>query len=269
MIFKKSLLISIVGLVVILFCDSASAFLFNIEPARVELAIKAGKGKNSVITIDNTNSKDPLHVKAYVQDIAYLPDGSNDFLPVGSTPWSCGEWITISPKELDIPAGGFGKVKINVKVPKGTKGGRYAIVFFETGPALQPGQQGVGFGINVRAGAPILVTVPKTGAYQAKLMDLDVKKDLKSQSYNAEIVFSNQSNVLVRPIGKLKILNAKNRRIKVQEMNKGLVGVLPMTSRKFSVKLEDLPAGEYTLQTVIDYGGRDLLVGEVPFKVGK
>lgn len=233
----------------------SDVFSFSIEPARVELTIPAGRQKGKTIMLDNSKGDTPLHIKIYLQDLNYLSDGTSDFLPPGSTEWSCADWVKVVPAEVDIPAGKIKNVRVSIEVPDGVKGGGYSTLFFEAG---MPGPN-KGIGINFRMGVMVLVTVQGTEVYQAKLSDFVFNKP-----EDIEVSIFNQGNVLVRPNGEVKFINSKGKRVKSLDLNPRKLGILPSTVRKFGVKLDSkLPAGKYTLKTEIDFGQDYLLVGEL------
>ena len=99
---KKLIQLNIFISLLFMLCSSAFAFHFNVDPSRVELMVNRGEKKNGYISVYNTDPNNTIHVRAYVQDLVYLPDGSNNFLAPGTTPWSCADWIILRPQEFDI-----------------------------------------------------------------------------------------------------------------------------------------------------------------------
>jgi len=240
----------------LLFIQEVKAF--SIEPSRIELDISAGKQKGKTVIIDNSKSDEPLHIKVYAQDIMYLPDGTNDFLAPGTTEWSCANWIKAIPEELDIPPGKTQAVRLSLAVPEQARGGYYAMVFFESGPTMVQG-----LGINFRIGALLDLTVSGTEYRKAELADISFIKPRK-----IEIDIFNEGNILMRPKGVIKILNAQGRKIKQFDFNPPRLGVLPKSLRKFYSELpEALAAGTYRIKAEIDYGTKYLLVAELPIEI--
>lgn len=244
------------------------AMKMNIDPARVEISVKAGEEKSGTVTVLNYDETGSMRVKAYVQDLVYLPDGSNDFLAPGSTPWSLGSWIKIGPTEFEIPAGKQEAVRYIISVPKDAKGGRYGIIFFET---ITPPSQAkeVGATVNVRLGSILLVTVEGTKTIKAKLTGMSTGTE-KDKAFGIYWTVYNDSNVLVRPFGTVKIIDSVKKEVAAIDVNKEKSGVLPKTSRKFTAYYKDaakLPKGEYYAQIVLDYGGDALLGGQSKFKI--
>lgn len=250
---------------VILFClllcfaVNHKAYSFSVEPSRIELVISGGRQKGAMAEVDNSQSDEPLHVKVYVQDIIYLPDGTFDYPAAGSTRWSCANWIKIIPYEIDIPPKRKQSVRISVAVPPDAKGGYYAMVFFEAGAGYIEG-----VGINFRIGVLMDVTVSNTQILKAELTNMSFIPQKQ-----IEVGIFNQGNVLIRPKGKIKILDAQGKKkIKQLDFNPHKLGILPDTLRKIITDLDTpLANGKYLLKIEIDYGTKYLLVGELPMEI--
>lgn len=233
------------------------AFSFSVEPSRIEVSVPAGKQRGKSVRVQNKSEK-PVHLKTYVLDVVFLPDGTSDFPEPGSTPWSCATWLRVVPEELDLPPGGMQDVRVSLAAPADSRGGYYAMIFFETGPSYVES----GLGINFRIGAFTQATIPNTEVYQAKLADLAVES-----SAEVRVGLFNEGNVLFRPKGKLKIVDASQKRVRQVDFNPQRVGVLPNTLRIFRTRLEPLPPGSYRVKAELDYGTKYLLVGERAFDV--
>jgi len=249
-------------IIVSFFPAAAHAMKMNIDPARVEVTMKPGEDTTGSIIVLNYDEEKPVRVKAYIQDLVYLPDGSNDFLKLGSTPWSLNDWIRIGPTEFDIPPGKQETVRYMISMPKGATGGRYGMIFFETVPAPSEIKR-VGASINFRLGSVVLVTAEGTAAVNAKLKGLSVKPPEKGGPVEISWTVYNDSNILVRPIGSVKIIDAGKKEVATIDANKLKEGVFPKTARTFSSQYkETLPKGLYHVQIVLDYGGEALLGGQ-------
>ncbi len=248
--------------------NGAYALKVNIDPPRVELSIKPGEEKSGFVTVQNYDETGTVHMKAYVQDLVYLPDGSNDFLPVGSTPWSLGDNIKIGPTEFDIAPGKQEMVRYSITLPKDTKGGRYGVVFFEV--TVPPAQfQQVGANVNVRLGSVMLITAENTDVLKAKLKVIAVAKPKEGKPLTISCTVYNEGNVLARPVGTATIIDSKKVKVAEVPMNAEKGGVLPDTNRVYSAEYKDKPLtkGTYHVQVVLDYGGATLLGGQTKFEV--
>ncbi len=248
----------------------AHAFRMNVDPPRVEMFVEPGQEKSGYITVTNYDEENAIHVKVYINDLVYLPDGSNDFLPEGTTPWTIADWLKIGPTEFDVPPAEQIKVRYVTEVPKGVRGGRYGVAFFEVSPPLREFIKGrTTAAINVRLGSIFLITVQGTEEYIAELQDIRVGKPDKDGVFEIYCTVKNGGNVLARPNGPVKLIDSSEAEIAELMLNESKSGVLPGTSRQFSVKYDkgELAPGEYFVQVVLDYGGEDFLGGQIGFTI--
>jgi P pilus assembly chaperone PapD len=265
---KRSLVFS--AILILAFSSCCLAVKMNIDPPRVEVSVKPGQRQSGYITVLNYDQDRPIHVKAYINDLVYLPDGSNDFLPAGTTPWSLDGELKISPTEFDIAAGEETKVRYIAEVPRKMKGGSYGVVFFEVSPPLEELKGKTGAAINIRVGSIFLITAKGTEIYKAELQDLSVGKPDQEGMIKISCNVRNQGNILIRPNGTVKIIDLAKTEIAELKLNEEKSGVLPGTSREFSVQYDrgKIPAGKYFVQAVLDYGGEILLGGQTTFETG-
>lgn len=261
--------ISAVSVLLFLFQYCAYAFKMNTDSPRVEMSVNPGEGQSGDISIFNYDEEETIRVKAYINDLIYLPDGSNDFLAVGATPWSVTGWLKIAPTEFNIPPKGEVKMRYRVDVPKGVEGGRYGVVFFETSPSLKELKGKTGATINVRIGSIFLIIVKGTERYSAELEGLAVGKPDEKGVFEISCNIKNKGNVLIRPNGPVKIIDSSKSEIAELKLNEEKSGVLPGTSRQFSIKYDKgkIAPGDYFAQVVLDYGGDALLGGQAAFNV--
>ncbi len=247
----------------------AYAFRMNIDPPRLEISVESGQEKGGYITVTNYDEENTIHVKVYINDLVYLPDGSNDFLPEGTTPWTVADWLKIGPTEFDLPPAEQVKVRYVVEVPEGVRGGRYGVAFFEVSPSLRELKGRTSAAINVRLGSIFLITVQGTEEYRAGIQDVRVGKPDRDGAFEIYCTVRNGGNVLIRPNGPVKIIDSSKTEIAELMLNGTKSGVLPGTSREFSVKYDGtkLASGKYIVQVVLDYGGEDYLGGQAGFRI--
>ena len=265
-LFVKVFIIS-ASLVTVVLTGDSYALKINIDPPRVEISVKPGEEKNGFVTIQNKDESGSMHVKAYVEDLVYLPDGSNDFLPVGSTPWSMGDSIKVGPTEFDIPAGKETMVRYVINLPKDAKGGRYGVIFFES--VAPPAEfHKVGANVNVRLGTVMLVTAQGTEMRKVKLKEIKIETPNKDNPLKISCTVFNEGNVIARPNGMVKFIDAAKAVVAEVPINKDKGGVLPNTARTyFTDYREGLKKGVYYAQVVLDYGGVSLLGGQKKFEI--
>jgi len=266
---KKIVLLFSVLFLSLFISGNVYALKLNINPPRVLITTPEGGESSGYVTILNYDDKGPLHIKTYMNDLVYLPDGSNDFLPLESTPWTVSGWLKIAPTEFELGPGEERQVRYMVNVPEGAKGGRYGVVFFEVSPSLKDLEGMTGATVNVRLGSIFLITVEGTEIYEAELQNINVGKPDKNGGFDISCTIKNKGNILVRPNGPVKIIDSKKNEIAELKLNEIASGVLPNTNRKFSVRYDGqkLAPGEYYVQVVLDFGGTEYLGGQIAFKI--
>mgnify|MGYP001559914052 CR=1 FL=1 len=248
----------------VFFISDAAAFQFNVDPPKLILNVKPGEKKSGYIRITNTSAKGATHIKAYSLDLIYLPDGSNDFVPLGSTPWSIGSWLKINPDEFDIPPGGEKTVRVQVDVPPEAKGGYYGVVFFENYSPYSAKKNQSTLTIGVRIGTIILVESADTAVYEARFDAVSVVK--KDNNYQLQCAVQNLGNILIRPFGTAQISDDKNNVVQTNKINPNKEGIFPRTTRKLSMNCSGpLKEGRYLARVLLDYGADTLLGGQTSF----
>ena len=254
-------------LFIFIIASDVFAFRFNVSPSRIELTINPGEKKNSYITVRNTHSQIPINIKAYVEDVINAPDGEIDFLPPGTTPWSCAEWIKLKPDGFSLAPGQEQVVKLQVKVPPKARGGYYGITFFELLiPSTKAGD--IQASTALRIGAVVLIDIAGTTEHKAKLTLLkgvNLEKEGVTVS-EVSCMIKNLGNLLIRPKGTIQILDIHQEEQEILELNPEKGGILPGMSRTFTVTCkETLGEGQYVIRALIDYGGEELLGGQASF----
>ena len=238
---------------------TAWGFGFSVEPARAQVSVPAGKRRGQTLTVHNAKPDEAIHLTIYVRDVIHLPDGTNDYPPPGSTEWSCAEWIEVVPRELEVPPNSTRDVRVSVAAPPDASGGRYAVVFFETGSSYAE----EGISVNFRVGAIVEAVIRGTESAAAALKDVAF-----AEPSAIRVDVFNAGNVLIRPKGFIRVLGADGQRVRQLALNPSQIGILPRTLRSLSTPMDEpLPPGDYHVRVEMDYGAPTLLVGEHAFAV--
>ncbi len=264
---RNLIFVALVAIFVSTFAGTSHALNINIDPPRIELSLKPEEEKSGFVIIQNKDETGSIHIKAYIQDLVYLPDGSNDFLPVGSTPWSLKDYMKIGPTEFDILAGKQEMVRYVVSLPKEARGGYYGVVFFEA--TVPPSEfLKIGANINVRLGTIMLVTAENTDIIKVRMKAIKVDVGGKEQNINVSCTVFNEGNVIARPNGTVKFIDMNKSVVAEVPINKDKGGVLPNTARTYLTDYKEaIKKGVYYAQVVLDYGGASLLGGQMKFEV--
>jgi hypothetical protein len=236
-----------------------------IDQPKVRLAIPPGSSQSGVINVENHALEDK-DVRVYTEDWYYVSggDGSKEFNPAGTLPFSSASWITLVPTQFSLPARSSMPVHYTVSVPKDSRGGHYAVAFFESLIANAASEAGVGVNVAVRVGALFYVEPKGTIERKLRLGELFLTQDGKSIYLNAQ--FHNTGNVDINASGVFNIIDAQG--IVYARGKIGEVYTLPGDSAQISGSAEaQLRSGAYDLVITLKLGGEAVEVIEAEMKV--
>jgi len=247
-----------------------ASFLIGAYPLELEHQTAAGKSVSGTFQVYN-GTDDTLHFTTTLTDWQISPDGDLELAPSGSVSRSASAWVRVSPREFDVPAKGTFTVRYAISVPatEGTGiGGEYRSMIVAQSQAL-PSRAG---GIMI-AGAVAIKVFVQIGAPAPGLAVTDLREvsrplssgDAQPPSFQVQV--KNTGNVHLRPAGKLEVRQG-DRLLYQLLVNEAAATVLPDATRVFTVSLpEALPAGDYQVIALFDYGGAKLAGGRLNHRV--
>ena len=177
-------------------------------PPRLELEALPGTTLQESLRVRNESATDQAY-KIVVTD--FIVTGNQGApIPVDeaiSGRWSLASWMTVSPKQILLPAGQTRTVDLIVSIPlNGLAGGHYAMVTYS--PIIEGTLAGTGTAINPMVGSLVYLKVvgDVTEAANLKEFKIDkVFKDYGPTQIMAEI--ENLGDIHLRPAGKLTVTN--------------------------------------------------------------
>jgi len=236
---------------------SSSAFAQLILDKRdVKLEIKPGGDATGSITVLNPSNKD-VTLKTYCEDFSYQAPylGFKTLHPLGSTPRSCGKWITLATPMFIVPAKGKQTVTYTIRVPKDTKGGYYGVLFFEKGQGVFSGEKGIG--IIEKTGCTFSIETPDKEK-SAKIENVAVEKN------GIQGTLANLGDVILISQGTFYVMDEKGIVADRGQINKYYLP--PGEKTPFAVKIShQIPSGKYTLVINFDLEEGRPLIKEVDF----
>lgn len=236
------------------YISSESAEIVKLDQAKVRLIIPPGSSKAGTIKVENFSSE-TKRVKVYLEDWLYLPacDGTKDFKPAGTTELSAAEWISFVPSELVILPYGKETLSYTVKVPPDAKGGRYAVMFFESALGENEKMVREGVSVNFAVSVASLFYIEPQGTVDRRVQIGDFKVDKKEDGFYISAKFSNIGNVDITAAGTFFIIDQKGMVYARGEFNN--VYTLPGdTTTLIAYWKEPIPKGRYDLVCTIDIG---------------
>jgi hypothetical protein len=246
-----------------------AAEVVRVDKTKIRLSIPAGATKVGVINIENP-TEEPKTVRIYLNDWNYTApfDGAKQFQPVGSSRFSCADWITFSPAEAYL--GPYAKQKINytVKMPKGVEGGHYALMFFESNLG-KPESEGVGVSVAVRIATLFYIETEGTIKKEAELDNFLVERKSKEAPLNLSLDMKNIGNLDITAGGDYSIIDKKGMVFARGVFNN--VYTFPGDTAKLTASWSlPIPKGVYDLVLTLDLGKAqeelDLGRGEIMVK---
>jgi len=237
---KKLLLL----LILIVFSVNAHAFSINIDPPSLYTKAKPGETIRTKVTVENT-SNDPVVLKIYLEDWAYLNDLSKKFMKLGTTPYS-----------LKNNANLF-----EITSPTDKKGGLYGVLFFEAAPVM------VNKGSNVRLigriGSIIYHEIDGTQDYNFDLVFTDFEKEQSRTKLNFSL--NNKSNIHLNLKGSLLILNKKHQ---VEDRIETTLKALPKENQNITIYTnKKLTAGEKVCLFSLSYESSKFFTKEINLQI--
>jgi len=256
------------------FCFAQATF--TVTPLRFEETVAPGELFGGSFTVTNL-SEQGLEVEVLLVDWLTGRDGSDVFLEPGSLRQSLGPWISASPDHFTLPPGEEIKVNLSFLLPEDAQGD-HCVAFivrarpFEELPEETPVETPAGeTTIQVRVWYAQVVKIiqhhPASEQRAGEISQLEVVKG-EEDGWLARIEFSNTGNCFLSCQGKVLLRNEVGDTVWEGDIPEFTIS--PEASRVLEIPFledEDLPAGEYILIMVIDYGGDYLVAGQRRFFV--
>ena len=267
---KSKFLFTICSVIIITFLFTSGAWAgIRIDKPKVRISVAPGAYDSGEIKIENTG-KDPLSIKVYLEDWVYAEQaGGKEFMPKGTTPLSCSNWITFYPADFKLVPNGAQTVRYTVNVPADAKGGHYSVLFFETGgenvEGLNPQGNTVVIKVLNRLGALFYVEPEGTIQKSAELKNLNISLNLNNLIVAADFVNTGNTNITAK--GTFDVLDdqgfvyARGEFDEVYTLPKDKVSVSAMA------KSASLKPGTYDVLITLEFENGGTLIKEAQFSV--
>jgi hypothetical protein len=231
--------------------------LLSVQPAEAQFAMypivltmtpAVGSEEVATVWVRNEGTR-PREFRFDVQDFEQDSEGTPRFMPSGAHPNSCGARLEVYPRAATIPPGSSQELRVRLA---GEESVCWAALFAE----VEADETG---GIVARQQIGVRVNgIPPGFPLEGEIENLEVDG---RGSPTLHIRFRNGGRAPLRPAGQVEVRDAQDRVVATQEVR--AFSVLPGVTRRVSVVLERrLPAGRYTVVTVLDFGGEYLAGGQ-------
>ncbi|MCK5287576.1 MAG: hypothetical protein KAJ79_00815 [Candidatus Omnitrophica bacterium] len=226
----------------------------TLDKGKISKEVVPGESVSGVITVINSSNVN-YRLKAYFQDFEYIPpfDGTKKFLPIGSSKYSCGEWVVFSPQDLVVPPKTKKVINYTVSTPRDISGGYNGVLFMETIPDDATGQF---LKIVTRTGC--LFFIETVGSDKKGKIDNIVAEGNK---INFNLI--NTGNIILMPEATFYIMSEEGMVVDRGKIKKCYLP--PEGKFPFVIQLKDDLSGKYSMILTYDLMDNDLLVKEIDF----
>jgi P pilus assembly chaperone PapD len=260
----------------------ASAQLL-VDPLEVTI-LTAGAGRTAAsFSLQNTSDR-PVQATVSRQDWDRQENGDNRFLPAGTTGKSCGAMLTVSPLSVRVEPHTSRVIRLAVQTDAALTRECWDIIFVEEVPQRAP-TGGNSLQYIFRTGVKVYIAPPalaRDGAIEdMAVVDAPVKapssttpaKPASTAAANPQapakqiaIRFHNTGGMHLLAKGRVEFRHLDNS--VAAQVPIGEFPTLPGAVRKVLVDVpRDLPAGDYVALALIDFGGAELVAGQIDYQV--
>jgi P pilus assembly chaperone PapD len=249
-----------------------------VDPLEVMLTTEGANSIAATFTIMNSSAR-AVQATITREDWDRLENGENRFLPPGTTGASCGKLLSVSPLTIRVEPRSSRTVRLAVEGAEALKKECWDIVFVEEAPQRQS-VRGNSLQYTFRTGVKVYVAPPglplDAAIEDMKIEDVAVHPDSakankpvagKAAGTKRQIAirFRNTGGMHLLAKGRLEFRRPDNSlaiQVPIPEFP-----TLPGSTRKVSIDAPTaLVAGEYVVLALIDFGGAELIAGQIDYQ---
>ncbi len=197
-----------------------------------------------------------------IEDWERDEQGVNRFMPAGTHSRSCAGALEVFPKSIVLEPGESANVRLSLTPVAGTTANAancWSIVFIENRASQESGGRQLSY--NVRTGIKVYGESPaarRDGFIEAMQIAPNAKDSLGVTFRNAgEVQLQVRASVEVR-----RVDNSVAHRAELESFP-----VLPSQRRVIRSAVPTLPKGRYVLLALLDYGGSEIVAGQLEYEV--
>ncbi|PQV62909.1 P pilus assembly protein, chaperone PapD [Abditibacterium utsteinense] len=242
---------------------SAAHASFAIMP--METQLKMPQDGNSITDeIEVFNGGDtPLHISSSVVDWKLTPDGDYQYAEAGTEKSSCAKWIQLSPPEFNVAPKKSVRVRYSITPTETLTDERRAMIFFASRPIPVKGENRMGLSVATRMGCKVFVSPAQPLTKNGVLSDMELQNAPRQR---VRVSVKNPGAATFRAGGTVQISDEAGTIVAQGVLNSAQV--VPQAERNLWFNLSaPLPAGNYIIKAVVDYGAKQNIGGELKTKV--
>jgi hypothetical protein len=109
-------------------CMMIFSFNIRIDPILISKVVGQGEKTSASIFIENADEFETVNFEVTVMDVVQNREGGYVVAPAGSTDYSAAKWTKVTPTKFSVQPKKTARVDVEINVPRGVIGGRYAAV---------------------------------------------------------------------------------------------------------------------------------------------
>ncbi len=266
-------------------CLGQGTFQIRVDPIIVRRTVSVGDRIGYDLFIENADPLNPIDIEISARDVKQDLFGTYDIAETGTTPYSAAKWIKVEPTKLRIPPASTRKVNVQVTVPRGVQGGRYASIVLtflptsEESPISPQDATAFAYQFKYELASFLELTIEGTRKklethvvnFEAlKLKDVErFASYLQKLGHNANVYIVsvlNNGNIHVNVSGEMTVKSQTGRIIAKYPLATGTV--LPGVTVKLpTITTRQLQPGDYNVRVVLNYGGHRPAIFETTMTV--
>jgi hypothetical protein len=268
---KRPMIFTLLFVVLILWAPLALAS-FVVSPLHLDFETRPGEAVTHYLTVTNTGA-DQITVNAYLKDFKIEPDGKDSELQPGTVNRSCSKWISVrqifklDPKDKK-------KIPIAMSVPPDASGSYWCDVFVaqisDPKPRkLKKGEVHMVISVLRRWKIRIYATALGNEIKSGRITDMQIVPASEEKPPSLSVEFENMGNIILKCNWRVEIRDEDGQMIREALLNeKGVFTGYPHGKRVLKAEIsKKLPPGNYIALAIIDYGGEELVAGELELEV--
>jgi len=228
----------------------------GLNPMRVEFPAVPGRPYSGSLMLSNSTTV-KIRVKVELLDFFVDAAMTPQFVAnaPGERPWSCRDWLSVNPMEVELGPESQTPARFTVRVPAdAAERSFHCSIAFLTVPVVTEQENSTGVVTAVRMVATLYPTVGKP-QIRGEIKDIKLEQipSGSDSAWRAIVVMENTGQVLYRPAGDVDVLDTAGNLIESAKLTS--FPTLPMREQRYLVPIKaNLAPGQYTLRARIEVG---------------
>jgi len=242
---------------------SLISFGLRLSQIEFDFGLPTGTAQTGTFLVINDESE-PTTVNVTLADWDRLPDGENRFIEPGSVARSAANWVTFAPAQFTLAPDESVEVRFTLTVPTDITGTFWTALLVEGSPRQVETPGGTTVLVRRRFAVKILETPPGSGPLEGRITDIQIG----GQNPLTTVVQFENTGLVNMPGVKGRVEVRDTGGTTVESIPIEEFPVLPGAQRVLQVLSQrplgqTLPPGRYQVLTILDFGGANLLGGQL------